>query len=233
MHATVIDTLRYADRLKEAGLDPSQAEAMSRALNDELTEGLVTRIDLDDAVALLKGDIGHLDETVAQAKGDIDHLGARMDTLEATVDAGFKAVDKRFDAMDAKFDAKLVAVDARIDAMDGKFESRFEAMGGKFESKFEAMDGKFESKFEAMDGKFEAKFEAIDAKFRYVFLVLALIVGLGLYNATAPHVLGMLRGDSQRAEPDRAADPAQAATDDAESRTPRKLGSTTKLAREA
>ncbi len=200
MHATVIDTLRYADRLKEAGLDPGQAEAMSRALNDELTEGLVTRTHLDDAVTLLKGDIGH--------------LGARIDTLEATVDAGFKAVDKRFDAMDAKFDAKLVAVDARIDAMDGKFESRFEAM-----------DGKFESKFEAMDGKFESKFEAIDAKFRYVFLVLALIVGLGLYNATAPHVLGMLRSDSQRAEPDPAAGSAQRATDEAESRTPQKLGS--------
>ena len=172
---------------------------MSRALNDELTEGLVTRTHVDDAVTLLKGDIGHLDDAVTQLRGDIGHLGARMDTLEATVDAGFKAVDKRFDAMDAKFDAKLVAVDARIDAMDGKFESRFEAM----------------------DGKFEAKFEAIDAKFRYVFLVLALIVGLGPYNATAPHVLGMLRGDSQRAEPDRAADPALPATDDAESRTPR------------
>jgi hypothetical protein len=125
-----------------------------------------------------------------------------MDTLEATVDAGFKAVD-------AKFDAKLVAVDARIDAMDGKFESRFDAM-----------DGKFESRFEAMDGKFEARFEAMDAKFRYVFLVLALIVGLGLYNATAPHVLGMLRSDLQRAEPDPAADSEQAATDEAESRTP-------------
>ena len=103
-------------------------------------------------------------------------------------------------------------------------------MDGKFESRFDAMDGKFESKFEAMDGKFEAKFEAIDAKFRYVFLVLALIVGLGLYNATAPHVLGMLRSDSQRAEPDPAADSAQAATDEAESRTPRKLGSTIKPA---
>ena len=38
--ANVIDTLRYADRLKEAGIETGQAEAMARALNAELTEGL-------------------------------------------------------------------------------------------------------------------------------------------------------------------------------------------------
>ena len=50
MNATVIDTLRYANRLKNAGVEAGQAEAMSRALNHELIEGLATKADLDNAV---------------------------------------------------------------------------------------------------------------------------------------------------------------------------------------
>ncbi|MDE0658197.1 MAG: hypothetical protein OXI79_00955 [Gammaproteobacteria bacterium] len=157
MTATVIDTLRYADRLKQAGVAPGQAEGMSRALNDELTEGLVTRKDLDDAVAGLKGDLGDavaglksdLNDAVVDLKGDIDGLGNRIDVLET------------------KFDSKFDGVDARFEAMDVKFE---------------AMD----VKFEAMD----VKFDALRSQSKYVFLVLALIAGLGLYNATAPHFLG-------------------------------------------
>ena len=186
MNATVIDTLKYADRLKEAGLEPGQAEAMSRALNDELSDGLVTRTDLDNAVSALKVDLGG--------------LGAKIDALEGTVEA-----------MDSKFEA-------RFEAMDSKFEARFEAMDSKFEARFEAMDSKFEARFEAMDAKFEAGFGTVDAKFdalvkqtanhsRYVFLVLALIAGLGLYNATAPHYRG---NGAKPAAPDRVAPAAQA-----------------------
>ena len=144
MTATVIDTLRYADRLKQAGVESGQAEAMSRALNDELTEGLVTRKDLDDAVSELKGDIGG--------------LGNRIDALETK----FDALDTKFDAIDTKFgamDTKFAAVDTKIDALRGQN--------------------------------------------RYVFLVLALIAGLGLYNATVPHFLdrGTRRDESNVAQP--------------------------------
>ena len=96
MNATVIDTLKYADRLKDAGVEHRQAEAMSRALNDELTGGVATKEDLARAVVELK--------------------------------------------------TEITKVDAKFDAMDEKFETQG----------------------------------------RYVFLVLALIAALGLYNAVAP-----------------------------------------------
>ena len=173
MTATVIDTLRYADRLKQAGVDPGQAEGMSRALNDELTEGLATRKDLDDAVTGLKGDLdaavtglkGDLDDAVTDLKGDIDGLGNRIDVLET-----------------------------------------------KFDSKFDAVD----VKFEAMDAKFDAKFDGLRSQIKYVFLVLALIAGLGLYNATAPHFLGK-NVQADRSSPavptaQTTADPTNAAT---------------------
>ena len=125
MNATVIDTLRYADRLKVAGVERGQAEAMSRALNDELAGGVATREDLAHAVGELKVEI-------------------------------------------AKVDAKVDIMDAKFDAMDEKFDAKFDAM---------------DEKFGALDGK-------VDTQGRYVFLVLALIAALGLYNAVAPHFAG-------------------------------------------
>ena len=106
MEPSVIDTLRYADRLKAAGVETRQAEAMSRAPNDELAGSVATKQDLERAVDELRGEI-------------------------------------------AKVDAKVDALDAKVDALSGNFETQG----------------------------------------RYVFLVLALIAALGLYNAVAPHLV--------------------------------------------
>ena len=43
MATTAIDTLRFARKLKAAGLPDDQAEAMAAALGEELTEHLATR----------------------------------------------------------------------------------------------------------------------------------------------------------------------------------------------
>lgn len=147
----MIDALRYASRLKDAGFDPPQVEAMSRALNDEIGSGVATKADLDSAVGELRI--------------EFTKVVARVDVMEAR----FDAVDERFVAVDARFDA----MDARFDAMEGKFD----AMEDKFDAKFDAMD----AKFDALNGKFETQG-------RYVFLVLALIAALGLFNAVLPQL---------------------------------------------
>ena len=54
MAASVIDTLRYARRLKEAGVAPAQAEAMADALAVELVPKVTTKTDLRDAISELK-----------------------------------------------------------------------------------------------------------------------------------------------------------------------------------
>ena len=53
MATTAIDTLRFARKLKQAGLPEDQAEAMAAALGEELTEHLATKADLQ----LLKADM--------------------------------------------------------------------------------------------------------------------------------------------------------------------------------
>ena len=58
--STVIDTLRFSDKLQEGGFAPKQANALTLALSDELTEQLATKAD----ITALKADIKMLDASI-------------------------------------------------------------------------------------------------------------------------------------------------------------------------
>ena len=58
MTTTAIDTLRYARKLKDAGVPPDQAEAMADAIGSELVDQLATKSDLQAAVQLLRTELG-------------------------------------------------------------------------------------------------------------------------------------------------------------------------------
>ena len=155
----MMDTLRLAHRLKEAGFETPQAEGMARALGDELTERVVTKSDLDDA---------------------IQPIHARLDTMEAKFDGKFDATEARFDAMEDKFDAKFDAMDVKFDAVEGKFD----AVEGKFdavEGRFDAVDAKIDSVHRELTGKFNTLLAVMALGF-------TLLVGLGGYNAIAPRL---------------------------------------------
>ena len=51
------DTLAYARRLKEAGVDEAQAEAHAEAVRDAITEGVATKADLVALRADLRADV--------------------------------------------------------------------------------------------------------------------------------------------------------------------------------
>ena len=58
--STVIDTLRFSDKLQEGGFAPKQANALTLALSDELTEQLATKADM----TALKADIKMLEASI-------------------------------------------------------------------------------------------------------------------------------------------------------------------------
>ncbi len=152
MNANVIDTERYATRLKDAGVEDRVADATARALNDELlASNLVTKQDLKAAITEL-----------------------RTEML-----AKFEVVDARFERVNARFEG----VNARFDALDTKFEG--------LEGKFEGLVGRFEGlegKFTGLEAKVEALASKLDTTSRYTFLILALVVALGLFNAIEPRL---------------------------------------------
>ncbi len=157
MSTTVIDTLRFADRLKEAGFEGPQAEGMARALGDELAERMLTRRDLQEALR---------------------PIDARFDSMESR----FDSMESRFDAMESRFDARFEAVDARFEAVDARFEAvdaRFDAMEDKFDAKFDAMGAEIRSVHRELSGKFNVLVGVMALGF-------TLLAGLGGYNAVAP-----------------------------------------------
>lgn len=115
MNLAVIDTLKFADRLKNAGFPPPQAEGLARALGDELGEHMVAKRDLDDAV---------------QA------INATIETLDAKFESRFEAMDQkfesRFEATDQKFESRFLALEPRFDTIDARLESQHRESSTRF-----------------------------------------------------------------------------------------------------
>ena len=131
MPATVIDTLRYANSLKDAGVDASQAEAMARAINAELTLGLATKADLDHAAAQQKSDLdravaqqkGDLDRAVAQQKGNLDRAVAQQKgDLDQAVAQQKGDLDQAVAKQKGDLDRAVAELKGEIDRLDGKIE---------------------------------------------------------------------------------------------------------------
>ena len=127
MKKLAIDSLRYAQRLEDAGIVRPTADAMAHALNDELAYHMLTKTELTEA---------------------LQPIYSRLD-----------AIDQRFETVDARFEA----MDARFDAMD--------------------------TKIGALDAKFEAKFDSLSSRISMLFLMLATLIGLGVFQFLFPRTI--------------------------------------------
>ena len=89
----MLNTLRYANALKDAGVTPQQAEAMAEALDDEMTGQLASKADIerldtkiDHLDEKLTGQIAALDEKLTGQIAALDEkLTGRIDGLKATI----------------------------------------------------------------------------------------------------------------------------------------------------
>ena len=118
MATAAMDTLRYAERVKESGVEHSTANEMARALNDELADHVPTKADLEPRFSSLEAKVESLETKVESLETKVDTLDAKFET--------------RCDALEAKFDA-------RCDAMEAKFEARINALDAKLEAKFDSL----------------------------------------------------------------------------------------------
>ncbi|MDE0192305.1 MAG: hypothetical protein OXQ90_13195 [Gammaproteobacteria bacterium] len=136
----MIDTLKFADRLKNAGFPPPQAEGLARVLGDELGERMVAKRDLDDAVQAING---ALDDAVRSISATIETLDAKFESKFEAIDqkfeARFEAIDQKFEAIDQKFDSKFLALEPRFDAIDTKLESQHRESSTRFNVLFGTM----------------------------------------------------------------------------------------------
>lgn len=104
----MLDTLKYAKRLQEAGFTAQQAEAQASALWEAIEDTVATKQDL---------------------RGLETRLNGRIDHLEARLDARFKEVDGRIDRLGEDLNGRVDRLDehlnGRIDQQEIRTDGRF------------------------------------------------------------------------------------------------------------
>ena len=102
--------------------------------------------------------------------------------------------DELTERMAAKQD--FAKSEARIEAVHTEMTAEFKAVRREMASEFKAVRAEMAGGFKAVDAKFEAvdaKIEALDKKIgmqgRFIFLILAILAALGIFNATTPYML--------------------------------------------
>ena len=86
MSRIMIDTLRFADRLKDSGCESRQAEGMARALDDELiwtVEHLATKSDLEREIGKVSAKVEALDAKIEALGTQIKFVFAALAMLLA------------------------------------------------------------------------------------------------------------------------------------------------------
>lgn len=168
MDASVIDTLRYASRLRAAGVEPQQAEAMSRALNDEIGGGVATKGDLEHAADGLTGEISRVER---ELKGDIARVERELKGDIASVESGLARVENELKEDIGQLKEDIGQIEGRLVRLEGDLKTSVASVNGRINN--------LDTKVEGLGAKF-------DTQGRYVFLVLALIAAVGLYNVMFP-----------------------------------------------
>lgn len=160
--ALPLNTLEYAQKLRDAGFTARQAEGQAHALADAMTNSLVTN------------------ETLDAFRSHVDSRFAFVDAHFQDVDRRFRVIDQRFDAMDQRF----VAMDQRFDAMD----QRFDAMGQRFdalEKRFVAIDRRFDDFDKQLDHRFAESLAQTDGRLAHLErrMTLRLLAGITVLAA--------------------------------------------------
>jgi len=107
MTAIAFDTLKFARKLKDAGVPENQAEAQAEIM----AEAFLLNMD-----ALVTTD--YLDARLAELEARIDTRFAEHD---ARMDTRFVEHDARIDVRFTDLDARFARIDVRFAEMDGKF----------------------------------------------------------------------------------------------------------------
>ena len=114
-------------------------------------------------------------ETIARAMGA--ELTERM------------AAKQDFATLEARVEAAHTEMGAEFKAVRGEMAAEFKAVRGEMAAEFKAVRAEMAGGFKAVDARIEALDNRISTQGRFVFLILAILAGLGIFNATTPYML--------------------------------------------
>ena len=134
MYVPVIDTLRYANRLKDAGVDASQAEAMARAFNDELVHGVATKDDVNQAVVGLTHEIGRAETELGNEIGRVEselrnEIGRVESELKGEIGRVESELKGEIGRVESELKGEIGRLDERFDGVKTQFRYVFLVLG--------------------------------------------------------------------------------------------------------
>ena len=134
MTTLAFDSLRYARRLREAGVPEPQADAQAELMAEAFgfyADNILTK---DHFEGILNSRFGE--------------FRAQMDQRFAEQDAKF---DNRLAEQNARFDQRFADIDRRFSEQDAKFDQRFAEQNAKLDNRFAEQDAKFEGRFSKLE----------------------------------------------------------------------------------
>ena len=118
------DTLSFARKMEEAGMDSPLAEALASAHAEIMTDSLATKDDLILYYQQAESRLKELDEKRDGQFADINARFAEIDARFARIDERFAEIDVRF----AKIDARLQAMDTKIDNLSKELHTKIDTV---------------------------------------------------------------------------------------------------------
>ena len=88
----IFDTLKYANRLKAAGVPEKQAEVQAEIISETIEDKLATKTDLEQVKSELKRDI---EATRSELKRDIKELDLKIETSKNELKRDIKDLELR------------------------------------------------------------------------------------------------------------------------------------------
>jgi DNA-binding transcriptional MerR regulator len=99
----MIDTLKFANRLRSAGFSQEQAETFADAWAEQAREDLPSRLDLAE-----------IDHKITRLDGKIAQLEDKFDSKIAQLEGKF---DNRIAQLEGKIDSKIAHLEGKVDKL--------------------------------------------------------------------------------------------------------------------
>ena len=114
------DTLGAARKLKTAGIEAEQADAIVEVMRESANQ-LVTVEHFDAGLAMLQAQIGgqsnRIDSAQTQSQAQIDGLSGRIDSLRTQSQAQIDGLSGRIDSLRTELQAQIDGLSGRIDTL--------------------------------------------------------------------------------------------------------------------
>ena len=117
----MLNTLRYARALKNAGVSAQQAEAMADALEAEITEQIASKADMERLEERLGNQITKL---ATETKADVQRLETQIGHLDEKLSDRIDGLDKRIDGLNTTIGVSVAIATLILTAVEVYFGVR-------------------------------------------------------------------------------------------------------------